>query len=487
MPSMELRTPSLLLIAALALGCTGRALGDDEGDDDGSQDGEYVKPARVETQQLFGSSVALSDDAATLVVGAPWEDGQAGVVYVFARGDDGALEQVASIEAPNKDAGDRFGDEVAISADGATLAVSAPREAGGGALLDGDPADNSVPEAGAVYVFARDADGDWVEEAYLKGNGEAFSFGSRMVLSGDGATLATVALLEPAVYVFARDEDGAWFRQTKLNDIAGNGVDYYGADLALSTDGDTLAIGGPGDDSDATGVDGDDSDDSAAESGAVRVFTRNANGAWDQQAYIKASNTGAGDGFSAVALSGSGQTLAVGALNERSDATGVDGDQADDSVEGAGAVYVFERDAEDKWSQVAYIKASNTGEGDHFGSVVRLSEDGATLAVSAYDEDSDARGFDGDEDSDDAEGSGAVYVFALDGDAWQQTAYVKATNADAGDVFGFSTCVSGDGATLAVGAPSEAGGTSGVGGDQGDNSTQLAGAAYVYDLSGQGE
>ena len=177
----------------------------------------------------------------------------------------------------------------------------------------------------------------------------------------------------------------------------------------------------------------------------------------------------------------------MGALNERSDATGVDGDQADDSVEGAGAVYVFERDAEDKWSQVAYIKASNTGEGDHFGSVVRLSEDGATLAVSAYDEDSDARGFDGDEDSDDAEGSGAVYVFALDGDAWQQTAYVKATNADAGDVFGFSTCVSGDGATLAVGAPSEAGGTSGVGGDQGDNSTQLAGAAYVYDLSGQGE
>ena len=61
---------------------------------------------------------------------------------------------------------------------------------------------------------------------------------------------------------------------------------------------------------------------------------------WIQQAYIKSSNTGANDYFGyTVALSG--DTLAVGAYNEDSAATGVNGHQADNTTGGAGAVYVF--------------------------------------------------------------------------------------------------------------------------------------------------
>jgi hypothetical protein len=91
--------------------------------------------------------------------------------------------------------------------------------------------------------------------------------------------------------------------------------------------------------SNATGVNGDEADDSARGSGAVYVFTRTA-GVWGQQAYLKASNTGAGDRFGqSVALSG--DTLAVGAYLERSNAIGVNGNQADNSVGNAGAVYVF--------------------------------------------------------------------------------------------------------------------------------------------------
>jgi FG-GAP repeat len=58
---------------------------------------------------------------------------------------------------------------------------------------------------------------------------------------------------------------------------------------------------------------------------------------------IKASNTGARDSFgSCVALSGDGSILAVGADAEPSAATGTDGDQADDSVPSAGAVYIYD-------------------------------------------------------------------------------------------------------------------------------------------------
>jgi len=70
------------------------------------------------------------------------------------------------------------------------------------------------------------------------------------------------------------------------------------------------------------------------------VFTRS--GAWSQQAYVKASNPGAGDGFGdALSLSGDGNTLAVGSGNEESNATGIDGNQADNSSNDAGAVYLY--------------------------------------------------------------------------------------------------------------------------------------------------
>ena len=62
---------------------------------------------------------------------------------------------------------------------------------------------------------------------------------------------------------------------------------------------------------------------------------------WAQQTYLNASNTGEPDNFgNGLALLG--DTLAVGATGEASRATGVDGDQSDNSADGAGAVYVFE-------------------------------------------------------------------------------------------------------------------------------------------------
>src|SRR5438876_8676336 len=102
-----------------------------------------------------------------------------------------------------------------------------------------------------------------------------------------------------------------------------------------------------------------------------------------QVAYIKASNSKMGDHFGnggtleghGVSLSGDGNTLAVGAPYESSGAKGVNGNQNDTSIYSSGAVYVFIRSGEG-WSQQAYIKASNPGQGYKFGHFVSLSQDG---------------------------------------------------------------------------------------------------------------
>ena len=110
---------------------------------------------------------------------------------------------------------------------------------------------------------------------------------------------------------------------------------------ALSADGSTLAVGADSEGSRSTGINGNQTDNSAPYAGAVYVFTRTGS-TWLQQAYIKASNTNADDGFGwSLALSADGSTLAVGALGEGSSATGINGNQLDDSATSAGAVYVY--------------------------------------------------------------------------------------------------------------------------------------------------
>lgn len=210
--------------------------------------------------------------------------------------------------------------------------------------------------------------------------------------------------------------------------------DRFGATVSLSGDGNTLVVGAPGESSSATGINGDQSEDSAENAGAVYIFTRIGSG-WQQQAYLKASNTDSRDAFGAeLSLSADGNTLAVGTPVEASNASGVNGDQSDNSVFTAGAVYVFVRNS-GNWQQQAYLKASNTNEFDdtrnrfygQFGQNISLSADGNTLAVGARLEESAALGINGDQNNNDAPDSGAVYVFTRSSAVWQQQAYIKAS------------------------------------------------------------
>ncbi|MCZ8221982.1 MAG: integrin [Acidovorax sp.] len=296
-------------------------------------------------------------------------------------------------------------------------------------------------------------------------------FGYNVALSGDGNTLAVGAYREAsnatgiggnpadnsafaagAVYVFTRS-GGVWSQQAYVKASNTEAGDWFGYSVTLSGDGNTVAVGAPNEDSFA---------------GAVYVFTRSGS-TWSQQAYVKASSATAGDRFGwSVALSGDGNTLAVGAQGDAS---------------ATGAVYVFTRSGI-TWDQQAYLKASNAGGNDLFGTSVTLSGDGHTLAVGAYSEDSNAIGIDGDQLDNSASSSGAVYVFTRSGSAWSQQAYVKASNTEGNDYFGKSVALSGDGNTLAVGAHLEDSNATGIGGIQADNSAHDAGAVYVFTRSG---
>ena len=132
-------------------------------------------------------------------------------------------------------------------------------------------------------------------------------------------------------------------------------------------------------------------------------------------------------------------------------------------------------------NQPTYVKASNTEADDYFGYSVAISADGNTLAVGALGEASNATGINGDQNDNSATHSGAVYIFVRNGTTWAQEAYIKASNTDAGDYFGYSVSLSSDGNTLAVGAYGEDSDATGINGDQDNNNATDSGAVYVYE------
>ena len=472
---------------------------------------------------LSGDAVALSADGGTLAIGAPFESSSAagvngdqddetayaaGAVYVFVRDDAESWEQQAYVKASNPGFADNFGYFVALSADGNTLAVSGRFEASSATGVDGDQDDDSVPQAGTVYVFSR-VDGAWSQEAYIKasntgeagrGNelGDGDQFGFSLALSADGHTLAVGAIAEDsaaagidgdqsdnsamsagAVYLYTRT-DTAWTQQAYIKPTNPGGGDLFGYAVSLTADGNMLAVGAYDEDGSLAGTN-EFQDDETSGTGAIYVFTRGGN-AWAQTAYLKASNAETGDSLGATAaISAAGNTLATTSLDEDGATTGVNSTPVPDTEPNVsmGSVYVFVRDG-DNWSEQAYVKASNTGLEDSFGARLALSGDGDTLAVGAQLEDSAARGIDGEQDDDSAQEAGVVYLFTRDGATWSQIAYVKGSNTEAFDEFGSSIALSGDGSSMAVGARGEDSAATGVGGDQDDNSSFESGAVYVF-------
>ncbi|MBA3462324.1 MAG: integrin [Deltaproteobacteria bacterium] len=464
----------------------------------------YIKASNTGTNDNFGSTIVLSADGTTLVIAAPYEasaSGQAddsasaaGAVYVFTRTGTSWTQQ-AYLKASNPAANDRFGTALALSADGSMLAVSASGEDSAAVGINGNQANEAALGSGAVYVYTR-AGTAWTQQAYIKAsNTEANDeFGVSIALSSDGSTLAVGANGEDsqgfgnqtdntmaqagAAYVFVRTGT-TWNQQAYLKASNPGAGDRFGGAVALSGDGATLAVGAYFESSGSVGVNGAQNE-AIVVSGAVYVLTR-VGTTWSHQAFVKASNTGSGDLFgSTVALSTDGTTLAVGASGEESAAPGINGNQADNTAPQAGAVYTFTRTGT-TWSQQAYIKASNPGANDLFSrSGLSLSGNGSILVVGAFWEDGADVGINGNDADNSASEAGAAYVYMRSGTTWSQSYYVKASNAALTDRFSIGIGISGDGATLAIGAPLEDSSAVGLEGNQADNATQESGAVYVF-------
>ena len=472
----------------------------------------YLKASNSDISDVFGYSVSVSGDGGTLAVGAYNEDSNAtgingsqsdnstsnsGAVYVFVK--DGAnWSQQGYVKAAMPDVSDLFGWSVALSGDGNTLAVGAYREDGSIAAINGNEADNGAIDSGAGYIFVRSGT-DWSQQAYIKAsNADAGDrFGYILSLSADGNRLAVGAYAEDsdatgvggaednnnssnsgAAYVFQRSGTD-WSQQAYIKASAGDSTDFFGINVALSGDGDTLAVGTHREDSDASGIDGAQDNNNTSNSGAAYIFAETA-GIWSQQAYIKSSNPEFGDSFGQrLALSGDGNTLAVGATQEDSNATGIDGGQDDNSIDNSGAVYVFGRTGI-TWSQEAYLKPSNTQLEGGFGSNVALSGDGNTLAVAASLERDGATGINPVTGETVVFESGAVYLFSRSAGLWTETAYIKSTNTGREDRFGTSISLAADAGTLAVGAYLEDSSSVGIGGVQENDDALNAGAVYLY-------
>jgi len=336
------------------------------------------------------------------------------------------------------------------------------------------------------------------QEAYVKSINRPnnnMSFGSDVAIHGD--TMSVGAYMEKssqttitngntaasddtayngAVYVYTRDNTSSWSQQAYIKPSNAQQTNafftYFG--FTISLDNNTLAVGAQCDYSNQQSITNSDSaastNTSSACSGAVFVYTRSGNN-WSQQSYIKASNSGPEDQLGrAVALSG--DTIVAGANKE------------DTGSDDSGAVYVFTRSGT-AWSEQAILKASNSDADDQFGNGVDI--DGDTIVVWAEREASNQRSITngtGGSDNNSNQFSGAVYVYTRTGTNWSQQAYIKSSNNDASDNFGYSLSIDGD--TLAVASPGDdsnqntiTNGTS----SSTDNSLANSGAVFVYTRS----
>jgi hypothetical protein len=357
-------------------------------------------------------------------------------------------EKTAYIKAHNTDAYDVFGWSLALSADGNTLAVGAPLEDGSATTINGAN-DNGRDNCGAAYVFVRVGD-SWSQQAYIKPTASDVDdqFGYAVALSSDGNTLAvgaptrdTFGADSGAAFVFTRTGT-TWSQQAVVTSTAPGADDWFGASLALAPAGDQLAVGAFQDDSISNTV---------PDTGAVFIFDR-VGTSWGVGTVLREANQDPSDQFGYSVAFADSDRLAVGAPNEDGDGSA----QTHTAVPEAGAVFVFVRSGV-SWMPEGYLKAATPTAGDFVGKQVSIATNGNVVVAAAAGDDSVLSN------------SGAAYIYTRAGTTWSAPMRLKATTPADDGQFGATVALSGDGLHAAIGAPLE----DGAGAD--------TGTAYLYD------
>ena len=335
--------------------------------------------------------------------------------------------QQDKIEAGDAQTGDLFGISTSISSTGDTAIVGSPFE------------DTNGASAGAAYIYVRDGL-TWSQQAKIQSIGILTGdlFGYSVSISDDGNTAIigaygedTGASAAGAAYIFIRSGT-TWSQQAKIQASVTDLNAQFGYSVSISGDGLTAIIGAYLENEGAT-----------SDCGAAYVFTKSGS-TWSQQVRLLADTLGNSNQFGiSVSISDDGNTAVVGSRYEAN----------------TGVAYVFTR-SDSTWSQQAKIQASDIEASDDFGQSVSISNDGNTVIVGSPLEDTGGSS------------AGAAYIFTRSESTWSQQAKVQASDAEAGDNFGQSVGISGDGLRVVVGAYNE------------DTGASNAGAAYVFTKSG---
>jgi hypothetical protein len=191
----------------------------------------------------FGTSVTISDNGSIVLIGAPSDDNsngdRAGSTYVF-ENTGNSWSQQAKLTVNAGDSYELFGSSVAVSGDSSTTLIGAPQTR----PASGD--ENYVQNASSVYVF-ENTDGSWGQQAELTADdgGEENEFGACVAIGGNTALVGahyTDNDYEGSAYIF-KYTGGSWSQQAQITVDDGDSRDYFGISGAVSGDGSTILIG----------------------------------------------------------------------------------------------------------------------------------------------------------------------------------------------------------------------------------------------------
>jgi hypothetical protein len=302
----------------------------------------HLAVGSTEGSNYFGRAVALSADGSTALIGDPGNAARVGAAWVFTRSGETWTRQEKLTGAGEVGQG-QFGRSVALSGDGNVALIGAFGDSTG---------------VGAAWTFQRSGT-TWAQlgpKLTPSGESGAGAFGRGVALSTSGTTALIGASKDGgglgAAWAFTRS-GSTWEEQGGKLTGSGESVGgEFGEAVALSGDGSTGLVGGPGDGEGA---------------GAAWVFTQS-EGSWEQQGLKllgAGESPGAAVGYS-VSLSGDGSTALAGGYAD---------------AEKSGAAWAFTRSGS-KWEADG---AKVTGAGEigmgRFGFAVALSGDASTALV----------------------------------------------------------------------------------------------------------
>ena len=223
-----------------------------------------------------------------------------------------------------------------------------------------------------------------------------------------------------------------WSQQPKIQSTDIVHGDYFGGlgQVSMSSDGTKAIVGAYGEDPPTSA--------GGTNAGSAYIFTYNSSTSlWSQQQKLVASDAASPDYFgSAVSMNSDGTKVIVGARGQ--DVSGGSND---------GAAYIFTYNSSTSlWSEETMLVATDSAQNLRFGEVVSMSGDGTKVIVGTGT----------------GSVSGAAYIFTYSSGSWDAGTKIQSTGIDATDYFGISVSINSDGTKVIVGAKTENTGNDGA-------------------------